>query len=239
MKNYVIYSITSPSNKIYIGQTCNFNKRLYFYKNIKNNSKQKIISNSIIKYGFNNHKIEILFNNLSKLEANNIEISLIKYYKKLKISLNITNGGEGTIGTGIPVIVLDKNNKFLYSFDSISECCLFLKIISVNEVSRSFKKTFFVKGYFIIPKILYDPNKKYEHFGKKYSGRKAIPVEGYDLNYNKLYEFPTALDASRAMNVAYSSIMECINNKWFSLKDIIWVKKGINPKNRKIINHKN
>jgi group I intron endonuclease len=57
----VIYLITSPSGRFYIGSTCMFNKRMLQYKNIKKNSSQAKISKSILKYGWEAHKVEILY----------------------------------------------------------------------------------------------------------------------------------------------------------------------------------
>ena len=45
----VIYKITSPSNKIYIGQTSNFKNRMSCYKAAKNKTQVKLY-NSLIKY---------------------------------------------------------------------------------------------------------------------------------------------------------------------------------------------
>jgi len=55
-----IYKITSPSNRVYIGQSIRLEKRLLEYKKQKNCSGQPKIFNSILKYGIENHKIEIL-----------------------------------------------------------------------------------------------------------------------------------------------------------------------------------
>ncbi len=55
----VIYKITSPSNKIYIGQAVNYNKRLISYKGL-HCKKQIKLYNSLKKYGYNNHKFEII-----------------------------------------------------------------------------------------------------------------------------------------------------------------------------------
>ena len=49
-----IYKITSPSNKIYIGQAVNILKRWKDYKSIKNRNQPKL-DNSLNKYGFENH----------------------------------------------------------------------------------------------------------------------------------------------------------------------------------------
>lgn len=54
-----IYKITSPSNKIYIGQSVNIEKRFNNYKNLKCKT-QTILYRSFLKYGFKNHKLEIL-----------------------------------------------------------------------------------------------------------------------------------------------------------------------------------
>jgi group I intron endonuclease len=54
-----IYKITSPSNKIYIGQSTDIEKRFSQY--LKLNCKfQKRLFNSFTKYGVENHKFEIL-----------------------------------------------------------------------------------------------------------------------------------------------------------------------------------
>lgn len=59
MRKGVIYKITSPSNKVYIGQTVNKTKRFSKYKMLEC-KKQIKLYNSFLKYGFNNHKIEVI-----------------------------------------------------------------------------------------------------------------------------------------------------------------------------------
>jgi thiol-disulfide isomerase/thioredoxin len=63
MKNKTcgIYKITSPSNRVYIGQSININKRWRSYLNMQNgNSKQHLINKSFLKYGVENHIFEIV-----------------------------------------------------------------------------------------------------------------------------------------------------------------------------------
>lgn len=56
-----IYKITSPTNKIYIGQSIDIKKRLDKYRRIDFSVKgQTRLYRSLIKYGFENHKVEIL-----------------------------------------------------------------------------------------------------------------------------------------------------------------------------------
>lgn len=54
-----IYKITSPTGKVYIGQSVNVEKRLKDYKSC-NAKKQPRLHRSFLKYGYKNHKIEIV-----------------------------------------------------------------------------------------------------------------------------------------------------------------------------------
>ena len=54
-----IYKITSPSRKIYIGQSINIQQRIYKYKSLRCKS-QRILYASILKYGWDKHIFEIL-----------------------------------------------------------------------------------------------------------------------------------------------------------------------------------
>lgn len=54
-----IYKITSPTNRIYIGQSVDIESRFKHYKN-KHCKKQPRLYNSFNKYGVNNHTFEIL-----------------------------------------------------------------------------------------------------------------------------------------------------------------------------------
>lgn len=55
-----IYKITSPSGKVYIGQSTNIKKRIRDYKSIYNSRKQIALYNSFKKHGTLNHKFEII-----------------------------------------------------------------------------------------------------------------------------------------------------------------------------------
>ena len=60
-----------------------------------------IFFNAILKYGWDNFEHVVLYENLSKKEAIDKEIYLIKYYKNLNISYNITDGGDGHNGQSV------------------------------------------------------------------------------------------------------------------------------------------
>jgi group I intron endonuclease len=54
-----IYKITSPSGRIYIGQSINLEKRILFYKRYLC-KRQIILNSSFLKYGVDNHIFEII-----------------------------------------------------------------------------------------------------------------------------------------------------------------------------------
>lgn len=93
------------TNNIYIGQTREFNKRKTSYKNCKNKSQQKI-TNSIEKYGWDNHKMELI-HECSIEELNQLECHYIAFYDTFntKHGLNLTSGGDA------PKMVSDETRK--------------------------------------------------------------------------------------------------------------------------------
>ena len=98
MKKVGIYKITSPSGKVYIGQSWDIEKRLKVYKNIDCKGQRKL-HNSLLKYGYLNHKIEIVHQLPIDVEQDildNYEILYIFQYSSVGIDLlNIKLGGRG------------------------------------------------------------------------------------------------------------------------------------------------
>ena len=54
-----VYKITSPSKRVYIGSTINFQSRIRYYKTLRCQSQPRLYR-SFVKYGFDKHKIEVL-----------------------------------------------------------------------------------------------------------------------------------------------------------------------------------
>jgi len=86
-----IYKITSPSKKVYIGQSININKRFYRYKRLECKG-QTILYRSFLKYGVGKHKFEILCECQEK-ELNELE----RYYQDLYSAMS--NNGMNCILT--------------------------------------------------------------------------------------------------------------------------------------------
>jgi group I intron endonuclease len=72
-----IYKITNPKSKIYIGQTIDFDRRVYQYKML-NCKEQPKLYNSLKKYGYDNHVVELIH----QCQETNLTI-LERYYQEL------------------------------------------------------------------------------------------------------------------------------------------------------------
>lgn len=92
---YCIYKHTSPSGKVYIGQTCQ--KPEHRWKNGNGYSNNQYFTRAIKKYGWDNFKHEILSEGLSKKEADILEVEIISKYNSSnhKYGYNIEHGGYG------------------------------------------------------------------------------------------------------------------------------------------------
>lgn len=88
-----IYKITSPSRKIYIGQTTDYENRMRFYRRA-DCKKQSKLYHSLKKYGIKKHKFEII-HRCEPHELNSLEIYYIELYNCIgkESGLNLREGG--------------------------------------------------------------------------------------------------------------------------------------------------
>lgn len=100
MKN-CIYRLTSPSNKIYLGQCKNFKDRIRQHNYLSRNGHSPI-NRAIRKYGIENFDVDFLFvqETYNRKELNKVEKKLIKELNATdsKVGYNICKGGEGRQG---------------------------------------------------------------------------------------------------------------------------------------------
>lgn len=94
-----IYIITNPKGRIYIGLSSDILQRWEDYRHLCNFKQQRLLFNSIKKYGYDNHTFEILEEgveqkNLSEREIFWIAFKKSYYYDNKKLGMNLTRGGN-------------------------------------------------------------------------------------------------------------------------------------------------
>lgn len=110
---------------------------------------------AIIKYGWNNFNHNILFSNLSKEEAINKEEELIKYYKNIGLSYNISDGRDyvGAIRKR-KINAYNRSGKFIRECESIAEASRLFKLSEsgIYYCLTMFNGTKYIKDYiFLFP----------------------------------------------------------------------------------------
>jgi group I intron endonuclease len=109
MKKWTIYKITNPVGQVYIGKTSNYRKRIDRYRTLKKYERQRLVYESINKYGFENHNVSIV----ETFEGDEIysegkEMFWIRTYMSNynrwpnQSGLNLTDGGKGALGYKMP-----------------------------------------------------------------------------------------------------------------------------------------
>lgn len=90
-----IYKITSPSNRVYIGQSTNIYDRWKKYRILSSSRHQTRVHRSFLKHGIKNHKFEIL-HLCEPNELNELEVYYIQLYNSFnsKHGLNLRGGGN-------------------------------------------------------------------------------------------------------------------------------------------------
>lgn len=98
----VIYKITNPSDKVYVGKTYDLRKRINCHKCSAKKGKNIHLHNSIRKYGWDAHFLEII-EEVEDSMLDEREVFWIKelksYYRDSPMGMNMTLGGEGQRNT--------------------------------------------------------------------------------------------------------------------------------------------
>lgn len=194
-----IYKITSPTNKVYIGQSVNIEKRFKTYLRMcKKTILQPKLYNSFLKYKVENHKFEILeecsIENLNEKE---------RYYQDLYFS--ICNK------TGLNCILTKTSNRSgFYSKESRLKMSNSAKIkIFTNEHKSNISKSLI-------------GNKR--SLGFKQSNetilKKSIKSLGNNYRSNIIIDIETGVfyksqkEVCDLYNIKYSSLSSMLNNRY-------------------------
>ena len=196
-----IYKITSPSNKIYIGESSNLNIRCKRYLNSNKIKGQKAIHNSILKYGPESHEIEIL-----ELCDENILLERERYYQEL---FNSVEDGLNCFYTGT------KEKKKKHSKETL---------ILMSENQKGEKNSFFLKKHSAesLKKISNaskgenNPNfggkiKNDDWLLKQSISNSKNPIKVIDTHTNLEYTFINSKECAMFLNAKESNVRMCKN----------------------------
>lgn len=221
MDNFSVYLHKSPSGKVYVGITKK--KRVKDRWDNGNGYRNNIIFyKAINKYGWDNIEHIVLFNNLAESRAKSLEVDLIRHYKNLGISYNITDGGEGTYGW-------TPSKETRRKISSSLKGRVISKEVRV-KISRTLKGRQISKEHIDIIKkthtgkvVSEDTRQKLReiNLGKKHSNEtkrkigllSAKPILQFSLNGEFIREWESASEAARALNKRPSSITHCCNKR--------------------------
>lgn len=206
MKSYIIYKLTFPSKRAYVGQTTNINRRFAQYKS-KLVKRQPLLQSCLEKYNWDEIKTEILHSNLSKEEADSKEIEEIA-----KISDNCANlASGGSSGLCKPIIQFDLKGSQIKTWNNVLEICDYLGVpytrtVYIGEICRNSNKVAGnrYKNYLWLYKNLYD------------SGQRPILSRVNPLVYkldeigNTIETYISCYEAAEKLEVSYMAIKQAI-----------------------------
>lgn len=201
-----IYKITSPSNKVYIGQAINIDKRWKQYINPNSSSVGPKLLNSLNKYSFNKHVLEIIEEcNLKQLNERET------YYKykfinefgwKMALFCELYDNGGGP-----------KSNETKQK-QSISQK-LNLSKPEIKE-KRKINCKIAANKPGVQEKAVANTNWEQRELNRSKSmdySKLKKPVIQYDLDRNFIKEWAGFIDIKINLNYDQSTIRKCCKNK--------------------------
>lgn len=221
-KKWTLYRHVSPSGKVYIGITGNPNVK-YRWCNGSSYKGCPYFYKAILKYGWFNIKHEVLFTNLTKERAEHLEIKLIRHYKGLGISYNITEGGEGTLG--VPCSE-ERKTRMREQRKGIIPW----KAIKASVIANKGKKRG-PRDRAIVEKVRATRlangkrcSKEMVQANIERNINRCHPVLQYNLDGNLIAEYRSVKYASEIMKVSRGSLLNCLvgRNGSKTCKGYIW-----------------
>lgn len=211
MKIFGIYKITSPSNKIYIGQSRDIINRKYRYKS-GNVSRQRMLYASLKKYGWENHKFEIIHElpkDVSQEVLDSYEITYIKQYKDCGFKMmNLTDGGRGYVLSEETKKRISKAKIKYYNDnpDAINRASIAMKKRHKENENIRKNHSKFMKIYCSNPKEL----QRLSDIAKKQQLQPGVK-EAHSKKMKEYFSNPVVLEKNR--NQKTNKAVICLNTK--------------------------
>jgi group I intron endonuclease len=245
--------IINPLNKIYIGQTINFIRRMNSYKNSQKLRHQLRLKESLVNYGFENHEIIILCN-CNQNELNFWEEFYIKLFNTFEgdYGLNATTGGKSHIRMkGVPKsdewkLKISKahvgKKRAPFSKEWIENISKSHKgLIKTTEWLENLKQAARLRkennGYVISESQKEKFRKSYSIYANSSIGierrkqtselakkRFSKPVLQYSLEMGFIKKWDSAREAASNIGIKHPNLVNCTNFKAKSAGGYIWRK---------------
>ena len=223
-----IYKITNPKGRVYIGQSVNISKRKNYYRNsCSKRGVQPKISNSIKKYGWDNHSFEVI-EECRVEELDKREIYWINFYNSIQEGMNIREGG----GQGkLHLQTIEKmrkgatNNKIILQYDL--ENNFVKKYLSIASAEREYGtgikevligKTKTAHGF--IWRYEYQPLDKNYKLNLYVSNRKKVNQYTKDGEFIKTWDSLT--EVQRETGFKNPNLSSCCTGKTKTAYGFIW-----------------
>jgi group I intron endonuclease len=225
MKKIGIYKITSPSGKVYIGQSIDIEKRKFIYSKLHCKTQTQLY-NSLNKHGWENHIFETIeLCDESKLLER--EIFWKQYHlflvdnnmaKVLFHQINDGKGGNRSDEIKKKIGISNTKPKPKGFGDKMSKIHKGRKRndqtkINMSEAHKGFKHSKETK----------------QNMSKTHKGRIIIwntnpkkPIIQYDLEDNFIKEWESATEAAKSLNKPSSALSECCSGKRKKAYNYIW-----------------
>jgi group I intron endonuclease len=229
-----IYKITSPSGKIYIGQTTNYSKRHNAYKNHKCKGQPKLFT-SIEKYGFVNHTIEIV-KECEVKDLNYYERYYQEYYESVLNGLNLrytaTTDKSGFMSeetkkkmsdSGKGKIITEEWRKNL-SIAGTNRKHTEEEKQKISQANKGKKKSAeHIAKIQATLKTMQMPKRSEETKAlQSLNNGKSKKVNQYDLEGNFINQFRSGSQASRELGISVMSISSCALGKLKTGGGFVW-----------------
>lgn len=217
-----IYKITSPSNRIYIGQSVNIEKRFISYKKMYiRNEKQTKLHRSFLKYGVDNREFKLIFECIES-ELNYYE----RYYQEmfncignngLNCRLTKTDDRSGRVSkeTLSKMSESAKGNQHWLGKTHTQET---KNKISLANTGRKYSDEINIKK----GRKGRESNRK-GIFSENHP--RSIKVLQYDLNDNFIKEWNSLMDIKRELEYHIGNISSCLTGRNKTYKKFKWIYK--------------
>jgi hypothetical protein len=211
----IIYKITSPSGKQYIGQSSQtfYDKCKWYKKYSKFDKSNRLIFNAIRKYGIDNMKFELIEENRcwTKEELNHKEVYYIEKFNTYHthgLGYNMTFGGDGLDSKSASDVItkwhksMNKNKK-----EQRSQNCSYAQkkrfSIAKDSAETREKKKRSHQGYYIIESpdgVFYNAPNGIKEFVEQHGGRLGISYWQLFNAYRKTYSNTKTVRKKKNLN---------------------------------------